>query len=191
MSYKCLYVLLLISDRLGIGMLTFALLMSARMGIFQETLYKRYGKHSKEALFYNVSVSPESDFFRVASRALFEPFKLHRYWSFSCFCVALPASAGLPAPLHGHLQPLRLLQSEQWVPLIYSGEPTLCLLTSRCKYISLSLSLSSYSCSCGWTHCAVNVALPADQRHHTVSCYLCGYYLYYVGAKASRHDKNN
>ncbi|XP_061533348.1 UDP-xylose and UDP-N-acetylglucosamine transporter [Phycodurus eques] len=37
----------------GIAMLTFALLMSARMGIFQETLYKRYGKHSKEALFYN------------------------------------------------------------------------------------------------------------------------------------------
>uniref|UniRef100_A0A8C2EVS6 Solute carrier family 35 member B4 n=1 Tax=Cyprinus carpio TaxID=7962 RepID=A0A8C2EVS6_CYPCA len=39
---------------LGIAMLTFALLMSARMGIFQETLYKKYGKHSKEALFYNV-----------------------------------------------------------------------------------------------------------------------------------------
>lgn len=28
--------------------------MSARMGIFQETLYKQFGKHSKEALFYNV-----------------------------------------------------------------------------------------------------------------------------------------
>ncbi|XP_060891732.1 UDP-xylose and UDP-N-acetylglucosamine transporter [Labrus mixtus] len=38
---------------LGIAMLTFALVMSARMGIFQETLYKQYGKHSKEALFYN------------------------------------------------------------------------------------------------------------------------------------------
>uniref|UniRef100_A0A4W4EBC2 Solute carrier family 35 member B4 n=1 Tax=Electrophorus electricus TaxID=8005 RepID=A0A4W4EBC2_ELEEL len=37
----------------SITMLTFALLMSARMGIFQETLYKKYGKHSKEALFYN------------------------------------------------------------------------------------------------------------------------------------------
>ncbi|XP_077424315.1 UDP-xylose and UDP-N-acetylglucosamine transporter [Vanacampus margaritifer] len=37
----------------GIAMLTFALLMSARMGIFQETLYKKFGKHSKEALFYN------------------------------------------------------------------------------------------------------------------------------------------
>ncbi|XP_037538934.1 UDP-xylose and UDP-N-acetylglucosamine transporter [Nematolebias whitei] len=38
---------------IGIAMLTFALLMSARMGIFQEMLYKKYGKHSKEALFYN------------------------------------------------------------------------------------------------------------------------------------------
>ncbi|XP_077373849.1 UDP-xylose and UDP-N-acetylglucosamine transporter isoform X2 [Festucalex cinctus] len=37
----------------GIAMLTFALLMSARMGIFQETLYNKYGKHPKEALFYN------------------------------------------------------------------------------------------------------------------------------------------
>lgn len=37
----------------GIAMLTFALLMSARMGIFQEMLYKQYGKHPKEALFYN------------------------------------------------------------------------------------------------------------------------------------------
>nr|XP_060632391.1 nucleotide sugar transporter SLC35B4 [Anolis sagrei ordinatus] len=38
---------------LGIAALTFALLMSARMGIFQETLYKKFGKHSKEALYYN------------------------------------------------------------------------------------------------------------------------------------------
>ncbi|XP_067391021.1 nucleotide sugar transporter SLC35B4 [Emydura macquarii macquarii] len=38
---------------LGIAALTFALLMSARMGIFQETIYKQFGKHSKEALFYN------------------------------------------------------------------------------------------------------------------------------------------
>ncbi|KAK2488767.1 hypothetical protein MC885_018166, partial [Smutsia gigantea] len=37
----------------SIAALTFALLMSARMGIFQETLYKQFGKHSKEALFYN------------------------------------------------------------------------------------------------------------------------------------------
>jgi UDP-xylose/UDP-N-acetylglucosamine transporter B4 len=40
---------------IGIGMLTFALFMSARMGIYQEVIYAKYGKHSKEALFYCVS----------------------------------------------------------------------------------------------------------------------------------------
>lgn len=36
----------------GIVLLTFALFISARMGLYQEVLYKRYGKHPKEALFY-------------------------------------------------------------------------------------------------------------------------------------------
>lgn len=36
----------------GIGLLTFALFMSARMGIYQEVIYGKYGKHPKEALFY-------------------------------------------------------------------------------------------------------------------------------------------
>ncbi|XP_064113320.1 UDP-xylose and UDP-N-acetylglucosamine transporter-like [Macrobrachium nipponense] len=37
---------------MGIGILTFALFMSARMGIFQELLFTKYGKHPREALFY-------------------------------------------------------------------------------------------------------------------------------------------
>ncbi|XP_071533767.1 UDP-xylose and UDP-N-acetylglucosamine transporter-like isoform X2 [Panulirus ornatus] len=37
---------------LGIALLTFALFMSARMGIFQECLYTHHGKHPREALFY-------------------------------------------------------------------------------------------------------------------------------------------
>ncbi|EDO45391.1 predicted protein [Nematostella vectensis] len=36
----------------GIAMLITALLLSARMGIYQEQLYTTYGKHPKEALFY-------------------------------------------------------------------------------------------------------------------------------------------
>ncbi|KAG1701197.1 UDP-xylose and UDP-N-acetylglucosamine transporter [Nymphon striatum] len=36
----------------GLSMLTFALLMSARLGIYQETLYAKHGKHADEALFY-------------------------------------------------------------------------------------------------------------------------------------------
>ncbi|XP_048357939.1 UDP-xylose and UDP-N-acetylglucosamine transporter [Sphaerodactylus townsendi] len=50
---------------LGIAALTFALLMSARMGLFQETLYERFGKHSKEALFYNHAL-PLPGFFLLA-----------------------------------------------------------------------------------------------------------------------------
>lgn len=38
---------------MGIGMLIFALLMSARMGIYQEVIYRTHGKHPKEALFYS------------------------------------------------------------------------------------------------------------------------------------------
>ncbi|ENN76836.1 UDP-xylose and UDP-N-acetylglucosamine transporter [Dendroctonus ponderosae] len=36
----------------GILLLTSSLLLSARMGIYQETLYKKYGKHPEEALYY-------------------------------------------------------------------------------------------------------------------------------------------
>lgn len=37
---------------LGITLLTVALFISARMGIYQEVLFARYGKHSQEALLY-------------------------------------------------------------------------------------------------------------------------------------------
>jgi UDP-xylose/UDP-N-acetylglucosamine transporter B4 len=37
---------------IGIFLLTAALFISARMGIYQETLYKKYGKHPNEALFF-------------------------------------------------------------------------------------------------------------------------------------------
>uniref|UniRef100_A0A4D5RFC3 Putative udp-n-acetylglucosamine transporter n=1 Tax=Ixodes scapularis TaxID=6945 RepID=A0A4D5RFC3_IXOSC len=36
----------------GIALLTFSLLLSARMGIYQESLASRYGKHPRESLFY-------------------------------------------------------------------------------------------------------------------------------------------
>lgn len=38
---------------IGIGMLTISLFVSARMGIFQEVLFKKNGKHPDEALFYS------------------------------------------------------------------------------------------------------------------------------------------
>ena len=36
-------------------MLTTALFLSAFMGIYQERIYTKHGKHANEALFYNVS----------------------------------------------------------------------------------------------------------------------------------------
>ena len=36
----------------GVFLLTFALILSTRMGIYQEDLFTTYGKHPKEALFY-------------------------------------------------------------------------------------------------------------------------------------------
>ncbi|XP_065912127.1 UDP-xylose and UDP-N-acetylglucosamine transporter-like [Dysidea avara] len=43
----------LIRLMIGIAMLLFAMFMSARLGIFQETLYSTYGKHPREAMFYS------------------------------------------------------------------------------------------------------------------------------------------
>ncbi|PIK36965.1 putative UDP-xylose and UDP-N-acetylglucosamine transporter-like [Apostichopus japonicus] len=37
----------------GLGLLMFALFLSARMGIYQEVLYSKYGKHPREALFFS------------------------------------------------------------------------------------------------------------------------------------------
>lgn len=42
---------------LGIAMLTAVLFISARMGLYQEVLYKKHGKHSTEALFYTHSMA--------------------------------------------------------------------------------------------------------------------------------------
>lgn len=42
---------------IGVCLLTFSLIAAARMGIYQETLFTRYGKHPREALFYCVSVA--------------------------------------------------------------------------------------------------------------------------------------
>lgn len=39
---------------LGITLLTVALFVSARMGIYQEVLHKKYGKNAREALYYTV-----------------------------------------------------------------------------------------------------------------------------------------
>lgn len=60
-------------------MLTFALLLSAGMGIIQEKLYKTHGKHPSEALYYNVILSPHSKLYLTL-------FKLNYFKTFKA-CV--------------------------------------------------------------------------------------------------------
>ena len=39
----------------GVIMLSTSLILSARMGIYQEQIYSKYGSHHREALFFTVS----------------------------------------------------------------------------------------------------------------------------------------
>jgi len=40
----------------GVILLTISLVTSARLGIYQEVLFTKYGKQSREAVFYSVSM---------------------------------------------------------------------------------------------------------------------------------------
>lgn len=97
----------------GIAMLTFALLMSARMGIFQEMLYKQYGKHSKEALFYNVSgvfLFPLGSNVPEAATLVSQPerklnYRLRLVFNFLILtqhCLPLPGFLLLSADIYNH-----------------------------------------------------------------------------------------
>ncbi|XP_067626885.1 UDP-xylose and UDP-N-acetylglucosamine transporter isoform X2 [Eurosta solidaginis] len=59
---------------LGIGLLSIALFISAYMGICQETLYKTFGKHPQEALFYT-HMLPLPGFFLI-SKSIVEHFSI-------------------------------------------------------------------------------------------------------------------
>lgn len=44
----------------GVSLLLFALLASARLGLYQEQLFRTHGKHAREAVFYQVSSRPRA-----------------------------------------------------------------------------------------------------------------------------------
>ena len=41
----------------GVAMMTVSLFLGARMGVFQEHIYIKYGKYPQEALYYTVSLT--------------------------------------------------------------------------------------------------------------------------------------
>ncbi|KAH8387053.1 hypothetical protein KR093_004407, partial [Drosophila rubida] len=70
----------------GIALLTIALLVTAYMGIYQEVIYKRYGKHPNEALFYT-HMLPLPGFLVMASN-------IAQHWSIAINTEAV----SLPVP---------------------------------------------------------------------------------------------
>lgn len=109
----------------GIAMLTFALLMSARMGIFQETLYKQYGKHSKEALFYNHFLPLPG--FLLLSTDIYN------------HCVHFSQSTPVPVPVVGVTMPI------MWIYLLinvitqYVCIRGVFILTTECASLTVTL----------------------------------------------------
>lgn len=110
---------------LGIALLTVALFISARMGLYQEVLYKRYGKHPDEALFY--------------THLLPLPFFLMLYNNIWEHTVIATSTAPYAVPVVGVELPL------QWFYLIanvltqYLCISSVYVLTTECSSLTVTL----------------------------------------------------
>lgn len=110
---------------LGITLLTVALFISARMGLYQEVLYKRYGKYPDEALFY--------------THLLPLPFFLMLYNNIWEHAIIATNSAAYTVPVVGAALPL------QWVYLIgnvltqYLCISSVYVLTTECSSLTVTL----------------------------------------------------
>merc|ERR1712079_295207 len=66
----------------GIGLLTFALVVSSLMGLIQEKTYKTYGKHPDEALFINHVIGLPLFYFSAESiRSSFNTYHQQKIWT--------------------------------------------------------------------------------------------------------------
>lgn len=110
---------------LGITLLTVALFISARMGLYQEVLYKRYGKYPDEALFY--------------THLLPLPFFLTLYSNIWEHTVIATESVPYPVPIVGIDVPLL------WVYLLgnvltqYLCISSVYVLTTECSSLTVTL----------------------------------------------------
>jgi len=112
----------------GIGLLTFALFLSARMGIYQEVIFGRFGKHAKEALFYTHAL-PLPGFLLLAP-------DIYHHWQ---ICMA---SEPMPFPFLGTDVPVMVLHLLCNVVLQYLCISAVFVLTSECTSLTASLVLT-------------------------------------------------
>ncbi|KAG0727767.1 UDP-xylose and UDP-N-acetylglucosamine transporter [Chionoecetes opilio] len=115
----------------GIGILTFALFLSARMGIYQECLYTKHGKHPLEALFFIHTLSLPG--FLLAAPSILD--HAHR------FSQSLPLPPLASFPVLAHLPRLWIYLAGN-VLTQYLCVGSVFRLTSECTALTVTLVLT-------------------------------------------------
>uniref|UniRef100_A0A182QE09 Sugar phosphate transporter domain-containing protein n=1 Tax=Anopheles farauti TaxID=69004 RepID=A0A182QE09_9DIPT len=129
---------------LGIALLTLALFVSARMGLYQEVLYKRYGKHPKEALFYT-HLLPLPFFFLLAGN-IWEHIQLAN----ASPLQPIPLLGGLAVPITwlymlGNVLTQYVCISSVYVLTTECSSLTVTLVVTLRKFVSLLFSIVYFS----------------------------------------------
>jgi len=121
----------------GIGILTFALFMSARMGIYQEVLYGEYGKHPKEALFYSHAL-PLPGFLLLSSDLLHHASICFNSPTISIFSLNIPS---MLLYLLGNVITQYICISNVFVLTSECASLTVTLVITLRKFVSLLFSI--------------------------------------------------
>jgi len=120
----------------GISLLTFALFMSARMGIYQEVVYSKHGKHPREALFYTHAL-PLPGFLLLAPDIL-------KHWNIvlsSPPLAILPMVPSMLVYLIGNIITQYLCISAVFVLTTECASLTVTLVVTLRKFLSLLFSI--------------------------------------------------
>ncbi|XP_018327062.1 UDP-xylose and UDP-N-acetylglucosamine transporter-like [Agrilus planipennis] len=121
----------------GIALLTFALLLSARMGIYQEWLASKYGKHPEEALYFTHMLSLPG--FLIYSGSIYEHARIATYSEpFSVFFLSIPI---LWIYLIGNIITQYLCISSVYTLTTEVSSLTLTLIITLRKFFSLMFSI--------------------------------------------------
>lgn len=132
----------------GIALLTLALFVSARMGIYQEWLYGTYGKHPDEALFY-------THFLPLPGFAFFySDITSHLRLAFESSTYALPFGSVPIVPLYllGNVLTQYLCISSVYVLTTECSSLTVTLVITLRKFFSLLFSIVYFRNPFTWVH---------------------------------------
>lgn len=123
---------------IGIALLTFALFISSGLGIYQEILYSKFGKHSKEVLFYSHAL-PLCGFLFLGKDILH-----HSHYFSSSAPISLPLIGNIPLLwlyLLGNILTQYVCVRSVFTLSTYYSSLTVTLVITLRKFISLLFSI--------------------------------------------------